>query len=965
MASASLVRQLGSLFECGSAAGRSDRELLERFIARREPADEAAFAAIVARHGPMVLGVCRQLLGDHHHAEDAFQAVFLVLARQARSIRDPDLLGPWLYGVAVRTARKARGQIARRRRTEEAGAIGRPEARPAALAEPLIDREQAEALHREVDRLPGAFRQAVVLCYFEGLSPDEAAARLRWPSGTLRSRLVRARDKLRRGLALRGFTLSSTALAAMLAPRSARASVSSLLCETTTRAAIAFAARHAAGGAVSASAAAIAQEVLNTMLFGKLKAVALSLLMLAAAAVGAGYHSINAFAQSREGEPQAQAARTEPRPPDSPRPPDEARPAPGRMFVVGRVLDPQGQPVPNATTMVYASLKWPGRGDRLAPSWPSPLGRARSDGSGRFRLDAPRVSSARHYDFGAVAIAPGYGAGWVKLDPDADRPDADVALRPEQVIQGRVFDVQGRPVRDVEVSVERMAPPVADDPTLPDSEPEGPYFLADQPHGLPAWPRPATTDADGRFTIRGVGRGIRVHLAIDDPRFAPLGLDVDTDASSAVKDLTMAVEPARIITGRVTYADTGEPAAHARVSAGTHNPKFSAWAGDFETDADGRFRANPRVGDQYSLTIFAPENGPYLTALEKFAWPKGALEKTVDLALPRGVHVRGRVVKEGSGKPIAGARINYLSNPDKDPRTGATNGRAATAEDGTFTLGVVPGPGYLTVLGPGEDYVFREIGRRMARTGQPGGRRMYAHAFHRLELETGDDSQDVTIALRPSTPVPIRVLEPDGRPARDAVVISRVILQPTMIAWHPWRPYYHGTLRDGHFAVHGLADDAEVPVYFLDARHSLGATARLSGRSGANGPVTVRLEPFGAARARLVDPVGRPVPRSRDGAASATLVVTPGPSADSQDKADQDRLAADEETVFRIDPVHHPKELASDERGVLTLPALIPGATYRIYDNTMGEGVGPRLRKEFTVKPGETADLGDILIEKP
>ena len=90
-------------------AGLSDRQLLERFTAGgRDPAGEAAFAALVARHGPMVLGVCRQLLGDRHHAEDAFQAVFLVLARKARSIRDPDLLGNWLYGVALRTARCAR-----------------------------------------------------------------------------------------------------------------------------------------------------------------------------------------------------------------------------------------------------------------------------------------------------------------------------------------------------------------------------------------------------------------------------------------------------------------------------------------------------------------------------------------------------------------------------------------------------------------------------------------------------------------------------------------------------------------------------------------------------------------------------------------------------------------------------------------------------------------------------------------
>ncbi len=126
---ASVVRQLGSLFEGGSVAGLSDRQLLDRFVTRRDAAGEAAFAALVARHGPMVLGVCRQLLGDRHHAEDAFQAVFLVLARRARSIRDPDLLGNWLYGVALRTARKAKGRLTRRRRNEEEAVLRLPESR--------------------------------------------------------------------------------------------------------------------------------------------------------------------------------------------------------------------------------------------------------------------------------------------------------------------------------------------------------------------------------------------------------------------------------------------------------------------------------------------------------------------------------------------------------------------------------------------------------------------------------------------------------------------------------------------------------------------------------------------------------------------------------------------------------------------------------------------------------------------
>ena len=119
----SVVRQIESLYGGGSVAGLSDRQLVERFVTRRDVAGEDAFAALVARHGPMVLGVCRQLLVDRQHAEDAFQAVFLVLARRARSVRDPDLLCNWLYGIALRTARKARARLARQRRNEEDRAV--------------------------------------------------------------------------------------------------------------------------------------------------------------------------------------------------------------------------------------------------------------------------------------------------------------------------------------------------------------------------------------------------------------------------------------------------------------------------------------------------------------------------------------------------------------------------------------------------------------------------------------------------------------------------------------------------------------------------------------------------------------------------------------------------------------------------------------------------------------------------
>ena len=206
---------------------------------RRDAAAEAAFAALVARHGPMVLDVCRQLLGDHQHAEDAFQAVFLVLARQARAVRDPDLLSNWLYGVALRTARKARVRLARRRKNEEDHAMER--ARRPGSSRPGRSVGDGPRAGRDPPRRdrPTAHRSACPWC-----SATSKASRSTRPPTAPMARRHRPQstgpgaDKLRRGLTRRGVVLPAAALAAVLERRPASASVSSPLCDITTRAAI-------------------------------------------------------------------------------------------------------------------------------------------------------------------------------------------------------------------------------------------------------------------------------------------------------------------------------------------------------------------------------------------------------------------------------------------------------------------------------------------------------------------------------------------------------------------------------------------------------------------------------------------------------------------------------------------------------------------------------------------------------
>jgi RNA polymerase sigma factor (sigma-70 family) len=268
----------------GGRAAREagDAELLGRFLAKR---DEAAFATLVRRHGPMVLGTCHRLLGDAALAEDAFQATFLVLVRRAAAIRKPTSLASWLYGVARRIAGKARAQ-ANRRRTREREMTDMP----SALARDETSWHELRAvLDEEVERLPEPYRTAVLLCYFEGKSHAEAARALGCPRTSLTSRLGRARLLLRQRLTRRGLALSTGTLATALTAEASAVPVPATLLLSTTRAACLLAAGKAtAAAAVAPHAAALAQGVTQAMSASKMiGAIALTTaLVLGAAAAG-------------------------------------------------------------------------------------------------------------------------------------------------------------------------------------------------------------------------------------------------------------------------------------------------------------------------------------------------------------------------------------------------------------------------------------------------------------------------------------------------------------------------------------------------------------------------------------------------------------------------------------------------------------------------------------------------------
>ena len=261
-------RDLGLLAEGESTAGLSDEALLERFLAAGDESAGRAFEALVHRHGPMVRGVCRRVLRDPADVGDAFQATFLVLARRAGSVRVGGSLAPWLHGVSVRVARRARAVVLRRNGRERTN-VEAPEI-------PGRDERDADELRAAIDeelgRLPGRYGSPMVLFYLEGLSHEEVAGRLGCPVGTVRSRLSRGRDLLRDRLARRGLAPGSPSL--MVAAFAPKSSLSLEALGSMAQAAARLAAGRASGGTVPPGVASLVAGVSRMMTLQELAPVA-------------------------------------------------------------------------------------------------------------------------------------------------------------------------------------------------------------------------------------------------------------------------------------------------------------------------------------------------------------------------------------------------------------------------------------------------------------------------------------------------------------------------------------------------------------------------------------------------------------------------------------------------------------------------------------------------------------------
>jgi hypothetical protein len=667
-----------------------------------------------------------------------------------------------------------------------------------------------------------------------------------------------------------------------------------------------------------------------------------------------------------------------------------AQPAPPqateKMTVSGRVVDAAGKPVAGAHVAVMGRPKPSGRAGQ-GIIYPEVLAEGRSGADGSFRLTAPRTSRARFHEAFLLARADGHGLGRQGLDPDAPRPEVNMRLNPEQVVHGRLVDLQGAPAAGVTVRVSRLG---------------GPRFTTHQtqlwfgqaPTRWSAWPVAATTDARGRFTLRGVPTDTAITLQMDGDHIAVQALHINpdevqrellrqnrrvrgADTAEAVLELKPAapgkplelawsLKPAHILEGAITYADTGKPVPQARLVCFVGHRTFDlTYEGrkEYRGGKDGRFRIVADPGEFFILVAYPPAGAPYLLRTVHLRWPARTVPRqVVNINLARAVRVRGTVTERPSGKPVAGATVEYVPRRADNPLyqrdiVGPVDDLkqiAFSAADGTFELPVLPGPGQLLVNGPTPDYLRAETTARKLSDSKDGGRRYYPNALVALDLKPETATHEVKVALRRGVTVTGRLVGPDGKPVASAQIFYRGYIPHGYIM----EPMPTLRARDGKFELPGLDPDRPQPVYFLDEKNQRAAIVKLPARPGGKEPLTVRLQPCGTAVVRAVDKDGKPVAGFRP---FVEVIVTPG--ATSWDAMVSGKVGADFAWMVNLDRKRH-RDLQPDKEGRVTLPTLIPGATLRLLGEVPGRGIID-MNRTFTVEAGRRLDLKDIPIPQP
>jgi RNA polymerase sigma factor (sigma-70 family) len=966
-----VLRHIRHLVATENTTQLRDQQLLERFITRH---DEAAFDALIRRHGPLVLGVCRRVLRNWHDAEDAFQATFLILARKAGSICQRESVASWLYRVAFHTALQAKANAANRQRHERHA--GRPES-----VDPLDEvtgRELLAVVDEELQKLPDCYRAPLVLCYLQGQTRDEAARQLGVPLGTLKRWLERGRERLRGRLARRGLTLSAGLLLTGLSQKLAVAAVPTQLAAATLQALVPAAPEKAvAAGILSTQVADLTKGVLKAMFWNKLKGVAAGLLLLSL--IGAATGLLASGART----PQQAEIKTDP--PRTPAPMNRGttnlgHPHPEAKLqteikqhtISGIIRDGAGKPLADAAVYWLGTVQEHIAQERAAAKgnyWqdqdvePELLAHGKSDALGRFTLQA-RFDQNHFRKTLLAAKAPGMGfTGQVQAGV---RVPVVLTLQPEMKVEGRLLTLNGLPAKDVRVELQWMSFGKQRQPA-PERHLAGSHISQGKVQPLPDWPAPVRSDEQGRFTLSGLSRtGIAV-IRLTHPEYAREELMIAADPANASPPFQMlgmqigmptlgpkftrTLDPGRTVQGIVTAKDTGKPLAGISIIC-TQVPMgfFSA-----KTDQEGRYRLEGLKGRKDSYYVFAvapsPESGYRNAVAYRQGWPAGEKSLQQNFVLDRGQLVRGRILDADTRQPIAGVNVFY--------RAGSGNVNATsldlptpvyTDKQGNFVLTAVAGKGRLLAIASGKQYLReKSSGAR-----DPFMVAVTPNRIVEIDVPADKEAPPVVIELRKGLPLEVRVVQADGKP------VSHVNLLCRELGFGEMQNYADNSKLDNDLVrLHGCEPGRAYRVFFLDPERHQGAVAELKYDPNAKGPLEVRLQPTGSVRVKVVQEGGTPETEAQ---VLPMLWLTKEPGKIKFDDLFQDErvalysgLEGGEEALRMI------LGKKTDNNGEVQLTNLLADVPLDIWAFTNAGAYG---NKPVRLKPGETCDLGTITLQQ-
>lgn len=912
----SVVRQLRFVVASWKEDTRTDVELLNRFVQTR---DEQAFSTLVGRHSELVWGVCLRVLRNQTDAEDALQATFLRLARDAKRILNREALGAWLFRVARDCAIDLRRSIARQRRIEE---------RVAEVANrsgsPDVPSDLRVLLDDELAQLPRSESAVLILCCLEGRTYADAALELGCSTAAVHRRFVRAQTRLRRKFAKHG-----PAAVGLLA------------------AVLSGAALPAASAAPVVALAEVVETGLAVARSGALPATRAGLLIGAAprtfgragvtAAVAASLLAVGALAALVAGN------RTEPKPIQTAREDEPSAPEPAKSAttLTGAVRGPNGEPVAGATVAVLARRPF-GPGERGLRD--ELLATATADGEGKFSLPVPdgfdtwfagRVVTVQA---SGPNLAPATVAVRLRPAPAA----VELALKPAVALRGRLVDESGRPAPGVRLEIVRVGDAVAE-PVVGRAE-----------RAPPAWPLPVVSAADGTFAVPVLGGSANVWARVNDPRFA-----LDTFRLDVADPARFALAPARPLVVEVRTADTEAPLPGARVTVITDrvsaHPHFCATDHgvlsarsvpsdiDALTNARGQVRVNLAPDDHAEVLVHAPTGaGPYIGVRAQYAIGAGGDGRLV-VRLPRGVWASGTVT-DVNGKPLSGAAVHWgreaAALPEwKDEVLVGRDVVTRTGPDGAFRLAVLPGACSVRVYGPTADY--EPVAAKLPGTAQ---RTIHAHHIAALDIPQSGDVPPLRIALRDALSVSGTVERHAAESGAALVLCSGRVSAVRGYAALPL------PVRDGAFRVPGCRAGHTSRAYLLDPVAKLGAVVDVA--PGTPVP-PAKLLACGTLRVRVVDADGKP--QANQDVHLALLAA--------RDRApgSADEPATDAQPVEWFDATNYPARPKTDARGVVELPALIPGARYSL---AVGTGAGRVAVGKFVIESGRVQVLPDVVLPR-